>query len=67
MSDDFPINCCFCGADIETFCNAVAMTLTLHTGGPRELWSHVTCLRDRLDPTAELALFEPAEANQQAS
>ena len=66
MSDDFLINCCFCGEDIETFCNAVAMTITLHKGGSQELWAHVTCLREHLHDSAHLSVFEPLEASPAA-
>ena len=58
MADGFRINCCFCGDDIETFCNAVAMTVTLGAGGTQELWSHATCLLDRLHESVHLPLFE---------
>ena len=61
MADDFIINCCFCGEDIETFCNAVAMSLTLHESGRQELWSHVTCLRAHLHASAQATVFGRAE------
>lgn len=61
MSDDFIINCCFCGEDIETFCNAVAVTVARHEGGPQELWSHVTCLREHLHQSAQRVVFDAVE------
>lgn len=66
MSDEFLINCCFCGDDIETFCNAVALSLRLHASGPQELWSHITCLRDHLHPSAQLTLFGQEDAPAEA-
>ena len=65
MSDDFRVNCCFCGDDIETFCNAVALTITLGAGGTKELWAHATCLLERLHESIHLPLFEGENLNQE--
>lgn len=64
---DFHVECCFCGDEIETFCNVVPLTLSLPAGGTQELWAHLTCLRAHLHESAARAAFGDNKAEAETN
>ena len=64
---DFHVECCFCGDEIETFCNVVPLTLNLPAGGTQELWAHLTCLHAHLHQSALRAAFGNEEATAETN
>jgi hypothetical protein len=48
--------CCFCGCAIGTQVEVVSLVFYYEDGGDQQVWSHTTCLKEKLHPSVPLPI-----------